>query len=316
MIELRDLRKDFGGKAVVNGINLRVARGEKLVLLGPSGCGKTTLLRMINRLVKPSAGSVWFDGADTAQLDDVAMRRRMGYVIQGGGLLPHRTVRENIFTVPQLLGWPRQKCEEQLFVMKAILWLFDGWFECFPNELSGGQRQRVALARALIADPPVLLMDEPFTGLDAATRQLIRREVRDLWTLRDKSVVMVTHDVTEAFEFGDRIALMSPGRVEQAGTPAELLFRPQNAFVKTFFDQSDRTLHEWQAVRLRDLDLPADEGPAGAAATKLGLPSSHTVADAITALGGDPARNSRLFQSFHDYKLSHQIAPVGPEARA
>ncbi len=315
MIQLRDLRKDFGGKTAVNGVDLRVARGEKVVLLGPSGCGKTTLLRMINRLVKPTSGSVWFDGVDTAKLDDVELRRRIGYVIQGGGLLPHRTVRENIFTVPRLLGWSRQKCEDQLFIIKAILWLFDGWFDCFPHELSGGQRQRVALARALIADPPALLMDEPFTGLDAVTRQLIRREVRDLWTLRNKSVVLVTHDITEAFEFGDRIALMSPGRIEQAGTPAELLFRPQNAFVKNFFDQSDRMLHEWQAVRLRDLDLPDDPATAGATPTRLGLPPSHTVAEAVAALSGDASRNSQLFQSFHHYKAAHRSAPAPTEVK-
>jgi osmoprotectant transport system ATP-binding protein len=315
MIELRQLRKEFGGKAAVDGVDLRIARGERVVLLGPSGCGKTTLLRMINRLVEPTSGSVWFDGADTAGLDDVELRRRIGYVIQGGGLLPHRTVRENIFTVPRLLGWPRQKCEDQLFVIKAILWLFDGWFDSFPHELSGGQRQRVALARALIADPAVLLMDEPFSGLDAVTRQIIRREVRGLWTLRDKSVVMVTHDITEAFEFGDRVALMSPGRIEQAGTPAELLFQPQNAFVKNFFDQSDRLHLEWQAVRLADLDLAIDPPTAGVTPTKLGLPQPHTVAEAMSALTGDSGRSGRLLDAFHRYKAAQLHAPAPAEAR-
>jgi osmoprotectant transport system ATP-binding protein len=311
MIELRDLRKDFGPKTAVAGVNLRVARGEKLVLLGPSGCGKTTLLRMINRLVPPTSGTIRFDGVDTSTLDEVGLRRRIGYVIQGGGLLPHRTVRENIFIVPELLGWSRQQCEDQLFVIKAVLWLFDGWFDAFPHELSGGQRQRVALARALIANPQSLLMDEPFSGLDAATRQLIRREVRGLWTLRDKSVVMVTHDITEAFEFGDRVALMSPGRIEQAGTPAELLFRPQNAFVATFFNQSDRLHHEWQAVRLRDLDLPVDATTEpGASPTKFGLPASQSVADAMSALAGHPAAQSgALLESFYRFRAAFRLAP-------
>lgn len=311
MIELRDLRKTFDATAVIDGVNLRIARGEKLVVLGPSGCGKTTLLRMINRLVEPTAGSVWFDGADTARTDAVALRRRIGYVIQGGGLLPHRTVRENIFTVPRLLGWSEQKCEDQLFVMKAVLWLFDGWFDAYPHELSSGQRQRVALARALIADPAALLMDEPFSGLDPVTRQLIRREVRALWTLRDKTVVLVTHDITEAFEFGDRIALMSPGRIEQAGTPAELLFRPQNEFVRRFFDQSDARLHhEWQAARLRDLDLPADPSGAGARPTRLGQMDSQTVAETMTALDGDPVRAGLLLAAFQRFKAAVQSNPT------
>jgi osmoprotectant transport system ATP-binding protein len=299
---------------VIDGVSLRIARGEKLVILGPSGCGKTTLLRMINRLVEPTSGSVWFDGEDTARTDPVALRRKIGYVIQGGGLLPHRTVRENIFTVPRLLGWSEQACEDQLFVMKAVLWLFDGWFDAYPHELSGGQRQRVALARALIAAPAALLMDEPFSGLDPVTRRLIRREVRALWALRDKSVVLVTHDITEAFEFGDRVALMSPGRIEQAGTPAELLFRPQSEFVRHFFDQSDDRLHhEWQAVRLRDLALPADLVDAGARATRLGLTDSHTVAEAMSVLGGDPARTGQLLESFQRFKTAVRTsAPFPP----
>lgn len=309
MIELRDLRKTFDALAAIDGVNLSVARGEKLVVLGPSGCGKTTLLRMVNRLVEPTAGSVWFDGDDTARIDAVALRRRIGYVVQGGGLLPHRTVRENIFTVPRLLGWSEQKCEDQLFVMKAVLWLFDGWFDAYPHELSGGQRQRVALARALIADPAVLLMDEPFSGLDAVTRQLIRREVRGLWTLRDKSVILVTHDITEAFEFGDRIALMSPGRIEQAGTPAELLFRPRSEFVRRFFAQSDDRLHhEWQAVRLRDLDLPADPVSAGARPMRLGQADSQTVAETMSALDGDPVRAGLLLAAFQRFKSAAQSA--------
>lgn len=313
MIELRDLRRTFDARPVIDGVNLRIARGEKLVVLGPSGCGKTTLLRMINRLVEPTSGTVWFDGVDTARTDPDVLRRRIGYVIQGGGLLPHRTVRENIFTVPRLLGWDEQQCEDRLFVMKAVLWLFDGWFDAFPHELSGGQRQRVALARALIADPPALLMDEPFSGLDAVTRQLIRREVRALWALRDKSVVMVTHNISEAFEFGDRIALMSPGRIEQAGTPAELLFRPQSDFVRRFFDQSDDRLHlEWQAVQLRDLRLPLDPPQADARSTILGLADSHTVAEAMAQLSSDPARAGLLLEAFQSYKTAVQTAAPFP----
>jgi len=308
MIELRALRKEFGAKAVIAGINLHIARGEKLVLLGPSGCGKTTLLRMINRLVEPTSGSVWFDGGDTSQSDPDLLRRKLGYIVQGGGLLPHRTVRENIFTVPKLLGWTRTQCEDRLFVIKAILWLFDDWFDLYPSELSGGQRQRVALARALIADPTALLMDEPFSGLDSVTRQLIRREVRGLWALRDKTIVMVTHDITEAFEFGDRVALMSPGRIEQVGTPAELLFRPANEFVRNFFNQSDHLHHEWQAVRLHELDVPLDPASPHSAPTKLGLAPSLTVAEAMTAVMSDPTRGSTVLAALQRYKASVETA--------
>lgn len=308
MIDLCDLRKVYDAKAAVDGVNLHVARGEKLVILGPSGCGKTTLLRMINRLVEPTAGTIRFAGTDTAALDPVKLRRQIGYVIQGGGLLPHRTVRENIFTVPHLLGWSRQTCDDRLFVIKAILWLFDGWFDLYPHELSGGQRQRVALARALMADPMALLMDEPFSGLDPATRQIVRREVRGLWALRDKTIVMVTHDISEAFEFGDRIALMSPGRIEQAGTPAELLFRPENEFVRTFFSQSDRLHHEWQAIRLGELDRVNNP----ATAQELGLPPELTVAEAMSVLSDDAVGGGRLLNAFQRYKAKLQPTPRLP----
>jgi osmoprotectant transport system ATP-binding protein len=302
MIELRELRKEFGPKIAVNGVNLRVVQGERLVLLGPSGCGKTTLLRMINRLTEPTAGSVWIDGQDTAVTDPVALRRQIGYVIQGGGLLPHRTVREIIFIVPRMFGWTREKCEDRLFVLKAVLWLFDDWFDAYPSELSAGQRRRVVLARALMTNPTVLLMDEPFSGLDARTRLLIRREIRDLWALRDKTVVTVTHDITEGFEFGSRIALMSPGRIEQVGTPAELLFRPASAFVREFFDQSTRLRHEWEAVRVRELDLPDDTAHDGQQPTRLGVSPWCTVADAVAALGADTERVAQLIEAFQRFK--------------
>ena len=313
MIQLRELRKDFGPKTVVHGVNLSVAPGEKLVLLGPSGCGKTTLLRMINRLTEPTTGSVWIDGRDTATADPVALRRQIGYVIQGGGLLPHRTVRENIFVAPRLLGWTRQKCEDRLFVLKAALWLFDDWFDAYPAELSGGQRQRVAIARALMTNPSIMLMDEPFSGLDTRTRLVIRREIRDLWSLRDKTIVAVTHDITEAFEFGNRIALMSPGRIEQVGTAAELLFRPATAFARDFFDQSDRLRHEWEAVRLLDLDLPDDATNAGTP-TKLGVSASGTVAEAVATLGGDTERVTLLIESFQRFKHALGSAPEDAES--
>lgn len=311
MIEVRHLRKQFGSRIAVHDVSLRVAAGEKLVLLGPSGCGKTTFLRMLNRLVEPTAGQVLFNGVDTAAINPVSLRRQMGFVIQGAGLLPHRTVRENILSVPRLLGWSDEKCEDSLFVMKAILWLFDDWFDAYPHELSSGQRQRVGLARAIIVDPSVILMDEPFSALDPVTRVQIRREFRGLWTLHNKVVIMVTHDIGEAIEFADRIALMSPGRIEQVGSAAELLFRPQSEFVQKFFDGA-RLQHEWQAARLGDLDLPLDQ-PApdpDSRPTKLGLPVSFTVAEAMTAIGADRVRSIRLAEAFHHFKAALPASPA------
>jgi len=303
MIEARHLRKEYGPRVAVHDVSLRILAGEKLVLLGPSGCGKTTFLRMLNRLVEPTSGQVLVDGADTAAMNPVELRRRIGFVIQGAGLLPHRTVRENILTVPRLLGWSEEKCEDALFVMKALLWLFDDWFDVFPQELSAGQRQRVGLARAIIAEPSFILMDEPFSALDPVTRLQIRREFRSLWTLRDKTIVMVTHDISEAIEFADRIALMSPGRIEQVGTPVELLFRPCNEFVQKFFDGS-RMQFEWQSARLRDLELPLDEVQGHAPPSKLGLPVTLTVAEAMAAVGHDRVRTALLTGAIQAFKVA------------
>jgi osmoprotectant transport system ATP-binding protein len=305
MIEAHQLRKEFGSRTVIEDVSLRVGAGEKLVLLGPSGCGKTTLLRMLNRLEEPTAGRIFFEGVDTSTLDPAIMRRRMGYVIQGGGLLPHRTVRENILTVPRLLGWPQEKCDDALFVLKAILWMFDDWFDAYPRELSNGQRQRVALARALIANPPLVLMDEPFSALDPVSRVQIRREIHGLWVLREKAIILITHDVAEAFEFGDRIALMSPGRIEQVGTAAELLFQPKNEFVRRFFD-GQRIYHEWQAVHLRDLVPP---GGRESQAPWLGLPPTHTVAEAMSLIGSDPLRTAQLTAAYQVFKNTRPGRP-------
>ncbi len=315
MIEARNLRKEFGPRVAVHDVSLRITAGEKLVLLGPSGCGKTTFLRMLNRLVEPTAGQVWFNGVDTAGMNPVELRRRMGFVIQGAGLLPHRTVRENILTVPHLLGWSEEKCADALFVMKALLWLFDDWLDASPHELSTGQRQRVGLARAIIADPAVVLMDEPFSALDPVTRLQVRREFRALWTLHDKMVVMVTHDIHEAIEFADRIALMSPGRIEQVGSPAELLFQPKSEFVQKFFD-GGRLQYEWQATRLHDLHLPSDEPHRDSVPTLLGLPATHSVAEAMAALGHDRVRTSQLSDAFQSFRAAPRILPATGERPA
>ena len=177
------------------------------------------------------------------------------------------------------------------------------------HELSGGQKQRVALARALITDPPVILMDEPFGALDPVTRPLLRREFRALWALRDKTIVLVTHDITEAIEFGEHIALMSEGLIEQVGTPAQLLFQPKNAFVRRFFD-GERLQHEWHALRLSDLPLSADVVPDGARQFRLGLPAHTTMAEAMAASGDHPVRCAQLLAAFQACKTAAPRAPL------
>jgi osmoprotectant transport system ATP-binding protein len=230
---------------------------------------------MINRLVHPTSGTVKIAGCDTARLDPVELRRRIGYMIQGVGLFPHRTVAENILIVPSLLGWTKMRRRERLEVLSRTANLDHSWWDRFPHELSGGQRQRVGLARALAADPPVILMDEPFGALDPVTRQEVRREFRRIDSVAKKAIILVTHDVAEAVELGDRICLMSRGRIEQIGTPADLLFRPASDFVRDFFAGA-RLQIEWMAVRLGEVVEDA--------ATRFGLAPGMTVADALARL--------------------------------
>lgn len=236
MIEITNVVKRFASHTVVDNISLHVGKGETLVLLGTSGCGKTTTLRMINRLIEPSSGSIIVDGIDVAQQLGPDLRRRIGYVIQDGGLFPHYTVAETIATVPKLTGWTPDQIRDRIRELIAKLQLPSSLLNRYPAELSGGQRQRVGLARALAARPPVLLMDEPFGALDPFTRRHVRRELFGLSELRETTVVLVTHDVGEALELADRVALMHKGRIVQIGPPDELLNNPANEFVKDFLD--------------------------------------------------------------------------------
>lgn len=236
MIEIQNLVKRFGAHTAVDNVSLRVDQGETLVLLGTSGCGKTTTLKMINRLIEPSSGSIHVNDVDVRQQDGPTLRRRIGYVIQDGGLFPHYTVAEAIATVPKLLHWDVTAIQERTRELIAKLQLPETVLTRYPAELSGGQRQRVGLARALAAKPPVVLMDEPFGALDPFTRRHVRRELFGLNELRETTVVLVTHDVNEALELADRIALMDRGRIVQLGTPDELLKQPANAFVRDFLD--------------------------------------------------------------------------------
>lgn len=252
MISVVSVSKTYQGQAVVSDVSFTVEQGKTLVLLGTSGSGKTTLLKMINRLVEPTKGSIHVDGQDIAGVKPEALRRKMGYVIQQSGLFPHYTVHENIGLVPRLLGWPDEKIRQRVRDLLNLLGLTEEYAQRYPHELSGGQQQRVGIGRALAADPPLVLMDEPFGALDPITKQQMTREFASLGMLREKTVVLVTHDVLEAFVLGDYICLLDQGMVQQWGTPKELLFRPENDFVRSFF-QAQRLRLAMEVLTVDDL---------------------------------------------------------------
>jgi osmoprotectant transport system ATP-binding protein len=239
-VEIRDVTKRYAqGTTALDGVSLSVPEGHVLVLLGRSGSGKTTALKTVNGLVRPDAGEVHALGEDVSHADIIALRRRIGYVIQEAGLLPHLTVAENVGLVPDLLLWPKERIAARTREMLELVSLDpDAFPGKKPAELSGGERQRVGLARALAADPPLLLMDEPFGALDPLTRRRLQDEFRELQQRLRKTVVLVTHDVSEAMRLGDEIAVMDVGRVLQRGSPAEISGAPAPGFVADFLAAS------------------------------------------------------------------------------
>jgi len=252
MIKVEQLTKVFNGVKAVDNISFEVKEGENLVLLGTSGCGKTTTLKMLNRLIEATNGQVFINGKNIQQQHPEELRRGIGYVLQNNGLFPHYTVAENISVIPQLLKWDKARTAARVNELMEKLHLPVEYLDKYPNQLSGGQQQRVGLARALVANPPVLLMDEPFGALDNVTRSKIHAEFKALDELKRKTIIMVTHDVQEAFELGDRICLMDKGKIIQSGTPAQLLFSPVNDFVKDFL-KHQRLQLEFKAIKLADL---------------------------------------------------------------
>ncbi|AWN49634.1 glycine/betaine ABC transporter [Methylobacterium terrae] len=264
MIRFEGAAKTYPGQArpALDAFDLAVEAGTTCVLIGPSGCGKSTALQMVNRLVAPSAGRVLVEGRDVAGLDPISLRRGIGYVLQGVGLFPHRTVGQNVATVPGLLGWTRARIAERVDAMLDLVGLEPGEFrDRRPDALSGGQRQRVGVARALAADPPVLLMDEPFGAVDPVARTRLQDEVRGILVRLRKTVLMVTHDIDEAVRMGDAVALMREGRLVQVAAPATLLAAPADAFAARFVG-ADRLLRRLSLLPARD---HAEPGPAGAA---------------------------------------------------
>ncbi|HVC13413.1 MAG TPA: ATP-binding cassette domain-containing protein [Acidimicrobiales bacterium] len=256
MIVLDAVSKRYAkGPAAVESLSMQMPDGEICVLVGPSGCGKTTTLQMINRLVEPSGGRILIDGEDVAGMDAVTLRRRIGYVIQHGGLFPHRRVADNVAVVPRLLGWDKQRTARRVAELLDLVGLAPGRYaRRYPDELSGGERQRVGVARALAADPPVLLMDEPFGAVDPATRLRLQQELLDLQRALEKTIVFVTHDIDEAARLGDRIAVLSEGAVlEQYAPPDAILGRPATAFVAEFVG-ADRGVRRLAVVTVGPAD--------------------------------------------------------------
>ncbi|HET6691906.1 MAG TPA: ABC transporter ATP-binding protein, partial [Miltoncostaeaceae bacterium] len=257
VLELREVTKRYSrdGPAAVDGLSLTVPAGEVCVLIGPSGCGKTTALKMINRLIEPTAGEILIDGRGVRARDPSELRREIGYVIQQVGLLPHLTVAANVATVPRLLRWDKARTRARTRELLELVGLDpDEYADRYPAQLSGGQQQRVGLARALAADPPVMLMDEPFSAVDPITRERLQNDFLRLHRAVPKTVVFVSHDIDEAVKMADRVAVMRSGRLIQYAPPAELLANPVDEFVADFVG-ADRALKSLSLTRVEEVHL-------------------------------------------------------------
>lgn len=261
MIEIDHLTKRFEGAVAVNDVSLTVKPHSVTVIVGSSGSGKTTLLRMINRLIEPTSGSVRINGRDNKSIAGHELRRSIGYAIQGYGLFPHRSVAQNIATVPQLLGWDKARIDARV---RELLELFqlepDVFAKRFPHELSGGQQQRIGVARALAAEPELLLMDEPFGALDPVIRTRARRDLLDIKALLGTTIILVTHDMDEAFAIADHIAVMDKGVLVQYGTPAELVHKPATEFVAAMIGPEERP---FRLLALRPVSEAIEQGTSG-----------------------------------------------------
>lgn len=306
-VEFRRVTKVFnpadrGGVAAVDDLTLDVPAGEICMLVGPSGCGKTTTLKMVNRLIEPTSGQVLLDGEDVARVDAVALRRRIGYVIQQIGLFPHQTIADNVATVPRLLKWPRERIARRVEELLTLVGL-DGasMAKRYPAQLSGGERQRVGVARALAAEPPVLLMDEPFGAVDPIVRQRLQDEFRRIQRQLGTTVLFVTHDIDEAIKVGDRIAVfMEGGRLAQYSPPAELLAQPVSEYVAQFVG-ADRALKRLALMTVGDVLLAAP--PESVAAGRARLMSNTSLRHALAELLASPDGSAIV--------IDGQAAPIG-----
>ena len=259
MIRLERVTKRYpGGQLAVRELTIEFHTGQLTMLVGPSGCGKTTTLKMINRLIEPTEGRIFHDDQDVTHIDPVALRLRMGYVIQNVGLFPHLSIADNVATVPRLLGWDKKRIQQRVTELLELVGLDPKQFaRRYPHQLSGGQRQRVGVARALGADPPILLMDEPFGAIDRIARERLQNEFLRIQREVRKTVIFVTHDIDEAIKLGDRIAIMNAGRLEQYDTPAAILAKPASDLVVDLLGP-DRGL---KRLSVTPIDLNALERP-------------------------------------------------------
>ena len=295
MIDILNLTKEYSGRPVVDQISFHVPEGKTFVLLGTSGSGKTTTLKMLNGLIRPTSGKILINDKDISNVNPESLRKNIGYVIQSIGLFPHMTVKENISVVPKLLKWHPDVIKERVRFLLELLNLETVDPEAYPAQLSGGQQQRVGLARALAADPAIVLMDEPFGALDPITRTDIRNEFKKLEEIINKTIVLVTHDVTEAWELGDIICLMDNGKIMQNGSPKELTWKAENQFVKDFLRP-----HQWQleimTVAVKDV-LPFSD-------KEISLDPDTSLFHAMHTLEseGKKSLSLHLHQAFLDYK--------------
>ena len=278
MITLDRLTKTYGAATVVDDVSMAIEENSITVIVGTSGSGKSTLLRMINRLIEPTSGRVLIDGKDTKAEAAHLLRRRIGYAIQGHGLFPHRTVSENIATVPRLLGWEESRINARVDELLTVFQLDPAVFGVkFPHQLSGGQQQRVGVARALAAEPAVLLMDEPFGALDPIIRAKAQDDLLGIQQRFGTTIVLVTHDIDEAFRLGDRVAVMSGGRLLQYDRPAALVTRPADPFVSRLTGIADR------AIKLLSLTTAGEAAQPGAADGPT-IAADATLRDALSDL--------------------------------
>ena len=309
-IRLEKVTKLFPGvaKPAVDALDLTIEKGHVCVLIGPSGCGKTTTMRMVNRLIEPTSGQIFVGDRDVTKADPVELRRHIGYVIQQIGLFPHMTIAQNVATVPKLLGWEPARIKARVAEMLELVGLDPAQFlSRYPRHLSGGQRQRVGVARALAADPPVMLMDEPFGAVDPIVRGRLQEEFLAILKRLKKTVILVTHDIDEAIRMGDVVAILKDGRLVQYDTPDRLLAAPANDFVADFVG-ADRALRRLSLVRATDAVEP------GEAAGGFALPGTLSLREVLSALLAE-GRDAATIRSDDGAALG-QITLAGIRARS
>ncbi len=249
MVKFKNVVKAYGNLVAVKNLDLEIPEGELVVLIGPSGCGKTTTLKMVNRLIEPTSGSIFIRDRNVMDLNPVALRREIGYVIQQIGLFPNMTIEQNIDVVPRLLGWPAEKRKRRVYELLEMVGMEpDIYAPRYPNELSGGQQQRIGVLRALAAEPPLILMDEPFGALDPIARESLQDELKSLHSRLNKTTIFVTHDMDEALKLADRVVVMNQGEVVQVATPETLLRKPANDFVASFIGKNRLNGESLQSV--------------------------------------------------------------------